>query len=260
MARRMTTSPNCARPSRSKRGAQRSPAAVDIANHRVSVELHIVELQAGRLRAVDQRDIVDFEPGSIARHGEQSQAVRFASNAAGARRGDDHVRRSALNRELLGAVEDKAIALAPRFQRRLFRNMARTFVNRERKHRLARQDAGIPAIGMCSASDGYCCDNRSCEERRRCEVASDLFEHKCGLSRTKAEAALAFRDADARQAELGELSPQPVPEAVLAADVAPVAQLLGDASFLGKEARRRVLQHLLVVGEHGHAALSSLSP
>ena len=57
-----------------------------------------------------------------------------------------------------------------------------------------------------------------------------------GLDRAEAEAALALGDADAGQAELGELLPQAVAEAVLAADVAPVAQLLGDRAFLGQEA------------------------
>src|SRR5689334_7226118 len=42
-------------------------------------------------------------------------------------------------------------------------------------------------------------------------------------------------------------------EAILARDVAPVPQLPGDAPFFGKEARRRLLQHLLVVVEQAHA-------
>src|SRR5436309_7112715 len=42
-------------------------------------------------------------------------------------------------------------------------------------------------------------------------------------------------------------------EAVAAAAVAPVPQLFGDAPFLGKEARRGLLQHLLVVGQQAHA-------
>src|SRR5690348_8896398 len=49
-------------------------------------------------------------------------------------------------------------------------------------------------------------------------------------------------------------------EAVLAADAPPVPKLLRDAPFLGKEARRRLLQHLLVVRKQAHARTSSLCP
>src|SRR6185437_4186788 len=48
--------------------------------------------------------------------------------------------------------------------------------------------------------------------------------------------------------------------AVLAADAPPVPKLLRDAPFLGKEARRRFLQHFLVVGQQGHARTSILCP
>src|SRR5205085_2471885 len=55
------------------------------------------------------------------------------------------------------------------------------------------------------------------------------------------------------EAKFGELLPQPVAEAVLAIDIAPVAQLLRDRAFLGHEALRGVAQHRLVVGEiEGH--------
>src|SRR6185436_9796480 len=47
----------------------------------------------------------------------------------------------------------------------------------------------------------------------------------------------------------GELLPQVVAEAVLALDVAPVAELLGDGPFVGHESARRVAQHHLVFVE-----------
>src|SRR5205814_7583744 len=80
------------------------------------------------------------------------------------------------------------------------------------------------------------------------------------FGRAKAEAAVAFGHADAGQAELGELLPQIVAEPVRAPDLAPVPQLLRDAPFFGKEARRRLLQHLLIVGQQAHATFSSLAP
>ena len=52
--------------SRAERPLQRLPAAIDLADHRVGVELDIVEGQPRRLRAVDQRDILDLEAGRVA--------------------------------------------------------------------------------------------------------------------------------------------------------------------------------------------------
>ena len=45
-----------------ERALQRRPAAVDLADHRVGVELDIVEGQPRRFRAVDQRDVLDLRP------------------------------------------------------------------------------------------------------------------------------------------------------------------------------------------------------
>src|SRR5688500_18066498 len=65
----------------------------------------------------------------------------------------------------------------------------------------------------------------------------------------EAEAAVGLVDQDAGEAHLGELLPQIVAEAVAAALVAPVAQLLRDRAFLRHEAARAVAEHRLVFGE-----------
>src|SRR5690348_5497796 len=96
-------------------------------------------------------------------------------------------------------------------------------------------------------------DDGRAEERGGGEVAADFLENKRRFGRSEAEATVAFGNADAGEAELGELLPQSMTETVLAGDVAPVPKLLCDTSFLGKEARRRLLKHLLVVVEQAHA-------
>ena len=69
-----------------ERARQRRPAAVDLADHRVGVELDIVEGQPRRLRAVDQRDVLDLQPAAPFGDREQGQAVAFAGDPPCARR------------------------------------------------------------------------------------------------------------------------------------------------------------------------------
>ena len=69
------------------------------------------------------------------------------------------------------------------------------------------------------------------QEGRRRQVPADLLEHDPGLDMAEAEAAIGLVDQDAGEAHLGELLPQAVAEAVLAALVAPVAELLSDRAF-----------------------------
>ena len=102
---------------------------------------------------------------------------------------------------------------------------------------------------MRRALDRPCRRDRRGQEGRGRQVAADFLENQRRLGGAQAQAAVALGDADAGEAELGELLPQAVTEAVLAAYVAPVAKLLRDRTLLGKEARRGFLKHLLVVGQ-----------
>src|SRR5438309_2415597 len=73
----------------------------------------------------------------------------------------------------------------------------------------------------------------------------------------EAEAAVRLVDEDAGEAQLGELLPQAVAEPVLAADVAPVAQLRRDRALRRHEIARGVAQHRLIVVEvKGHQTKS----
>ena len=73
--------------------------------------------------------------------------------------------------------------------------------------------------------------DRGDQEGRRRQVAADLLEHDPRLDMAEAEAAVGLVDQDAGEAQLGELLPQVVAEAVRAARVAPVAELLRDRAF-----------------------------
>ncbi len=119
---------------------------------------------------------------------------------------------------MLRAVEDKAVALAARFERGELRRVAWTLIDRQCEHRFARQDAGIPAFCMCRAGDGARRDDCGSEERGGREVAADFLEHERGLGRPKAQPAMTLGDADSREPKLGELLPKAVPEPVVAAD------------------------------------------
>ena len=87
----------------------------------------------------------------------------------------------------------------------------------------------IPAIGVRGPVDRAGRRDRSRQEWRGRQVAADLLQHQRRFGRAESKPALAFGNADAGQAKLGELLPQAVAEAVLAADLAPVAKLPGDA-------------------------------
>src|SRR6185295_14795658 len=157
--------------------------------------------------------------------------------------------RRALDDELLAAGQDESIALPLGLERDALRSMARPLVDREREHRLAGEDAGVPALGMRAAVDRPGRRDRRRQERRGGEVAADFLEHQRRLGRAEAEPAMAFGDRDAGEAEFAELFPQVGAEPIAATAVAPVAQLLRDPALVGEEAGRGILQHLLVVGQ-----------
>src|SRR6185369_16103534 len=97
--------------------------------------------------------------------------------------------------------------------------------------------------------------DRADQKGRGRQIAADLLEHDPRLDMAEAEAAILLADQDGVETQLGELLPQAVAEPVLAALVAPVAELLRDRAFLGHEAARRISQHRLIVGEierHSH--------
>ena len=133
--------------------------------------------------------------------------------------------------ELLGAIQDEAVAPALGRKRGLLRRVAAALVDGERKHRLAGQDAGIPAVRMSRALDGASAGDRGRQEGRRRQVAADLFQHQRGLDAAEPEPALVLGNADSRQAKLGELLPEVASVSVGAAGVAPVPELLGDRSL-----------------------------
>ena len=66
------------------------------------------------------------------------------------------------------------------------------------------------------------------QEGRGRQIAADLLEHDPRLDMAEPEPAVGLADQDAGEAQFGELLPQRVAEAVLAAHVAIFAQLAGD--------------------------------
>ena len=159
----------------------------------------------------------------------------------GAGRDQDHVRRGALDDELLAAGQAEAVA---RRARRCIAIASGRCLGPSSTASaatvVAGEDAGKPARRACgvpfSASTKATAVIRKGDGR---EVAADLLEHDPGLDMAEPEPAIRLVDQDAGEAQLGELLPQAVAEPVLAADVAPVAQLRRDRAFLGHEARAR---------------------
>ena len=108
---------------------------------------------------------------------------------------------------MLRPVEDETIALPLCFEHSLLRRMARAFVDRDCEHGFARKDRRIPSVSVRRPRDRFRCNDSCCEERRRRQVAADLFKNERGFCRAKSEAALVFGNRDPGKPKLAELLP-----------------------------------------------------
>ena len=109
---------------------------------------------------------------------------------------------------------------------------------------------GRPALAQRRALQRLDDRHRGDQEGRGREVAADLLEHDARLDMAEAEAAIGLVDQDAGEAQLGELLPQRVAEAVARSRCRDIcAAACAIAPSLGHEVARRVAQHGLVFGE-----------
>ena len=132
------------RPAR-EQAVERVAAGVDLADHRVGIDLDAVELEprgdAGVGEAFGRRRSGRRRPSSTA----NSVTPSSSSGAPGGARGDDQqVGDMAVGDELLGAGQAEAVARALGLQRDAVAVLG-ALVDRERGDGLARDDAGEPA-------------------------------------------------------------------------------------------------------------------
>ncbi|PAV68084.1 hypothetical protein WR25_24992 [Diploscapter pachys] len=161
----------------------------------------------------------------------------------------------AMRDELLGTVKSKAVAGAFGGHRDPVA-MLGAFVDRQRGDRVARDDAGEPAVRLRAALQRLDRRDRGGEEGGGGQVAPDLFQHHARFDMAQAQAALRLGHQHAVQAHFGKLLPQVARKAGGVVRVAKRAQV-ADGRMFGDEVLRRIAQHrLFVIEVEGHFDLS----
>ena len=188
------------------------PAGIDLADHRVGIDLDAVEVEPRGEAGVGEAFGRGGEAGGVLRDREQGHAVRGRRRAGGARGDDEQVGDMAVRDELLLARQLEAVARAFGVHRDLVAVLG-ALVDRERGDGLAREDAGEPALGLRGALQRLDRGDGGGEERGGRQVAPDFLQHHARLDMAEAEPASVFADQDAGEAHFGELLPQVAAEA-----------------------------------------------
>ncbi len=174
---------------------------------------------------------------------------------------DDHVRRGALDDELLAPGQPEAVAgpLGPH------RDRLGPVLGRPRRRRAPRpsrrrgcRGTSARACGVpFSASTTATAVIRKGDGVRLRPISSSTIPASTWPSPRPPSAS---SDQDAGEAQLGDLLPQRMAEAVAAAAVAIFAKLVGDRAFVRHQLARRVAEHDLVFGEVERHSSSPCSP
>ncbi len=158
-------------------GVENCAPAVDLADHRIAVELDSVELGVRGDRTVDQPDRVVAHPAGILGDREQGDAVFVAVATRGSRGNDHHVGAGAMDDEILLPGDPEAIARFLGLGADGLGAVLGAFVDGDGINLLAFDHVGQPAtLGILAGMfERGCRQYRAGEEGRRGQVTADFL-------------------------------------------------------------------------------------
>ena len=232
------------RPARSK-PVQRIAAGVDLADHRIGIDLDPVELDPCGEAGIGEPLRIGGKAGGILLDREQRHALGIVRRPGGARGHDQQVGDVAMGHELLPAGQPETVARPLGLQPNRLA-MLRALVDRQRRDGVAGDDPGKPPRRLRRSLQRRDCRDRRGQERGGRQVSPDLLQHHARLDMAEAQPALVLADQDAGEAHLGEALPHVAREA---GGIVCIAQgpHVADRSVLGHEVLRGVAQHRLFV-------------
>ena len=230
---------------------EQRPAAIDLADHGIGVDLDAIEADTRRIVGIDDHGALGVDPLRLGVDEKEREAVGLTRRAGAARRNDKKISDVAVDHEAFLAAKGETVAAALRLERGRAGRVLRALVDGERQKQVAggelRQQF-LVAGAIAVAQQRRRAEKRRRQKRRRRQVAADLLHDDAAFDVAEPRPAQTLGQQQAAKSHLRKRLPQRAREPVGGARVAQFAQMR-DRRLVGKEGARVVAHHHLLFGE-----------